>query len=206
MLQTFSIKTAALLAFAGFTFVGCSRKDDPGTVLPSPEANYSRAVVYLDQARPARHDTAYRTSALQVTGQLTATELVMSWRPASKQERLVLRIPRAQMPGDLAGTYRFQALINPGQAPSYSYFVNKMDKPDGGESWVYDSWWLPSTGAVTGAVTLTAYDARQHVLSGQFQLALTGVYDPRARSTDRSRPCDLTLAGTFANVPVTDAQ
>lgn len=207
MSHIFTLKIAALLALAGLAFAGCSREDAPGSIPPSPEASYRRTVAYLDQARPAQHDTTYRSPALQVTSQLSSTECVISLRSASNQERLVFRVPRGQMPADLAGSYRFQAPINPGQAPSYSYGANKPDKPAGGESWVYNSWWLPSTGAVTGAVTLTAYNAKQHVLSGQFQLALTGVYDPRALSTTfASRRCDLTLTGTFTNAPVADTQ
>jgi len=207
MSPTFSLKITAALALAGWACTGCAREDAPGNIPPSPQASYSRAVTYLDQARPARHDTTYRSPALQVSGQLSATDCVILLRPASNQEALVLRIPRAQMPGDLAGSYRFRAPVNPGQVPSYHYQVNMPDKPAGGNAWTYDSWWLPSTGAVTGAVTLTAYDAPHHLLSGQFQLALTGVYDPRARSTESpSRPCDLTLTGTFTNAPVTDTQ
>ncbi|GGG60139.1 hypothetical protein [Hymenobacter glacieicola] len=179
--------------------------DDPGNVPPNPEASYRRTVVYLDQARPARHDTTYQSPILQVASRLSPTEFVLLLHSASRQERLVMSVPRAQMPADLVGSYRFQAPVNRGQAPFYAYGVDKSDRPGGGESWLYDSWWLPSTGAVTGSLTLTAYNTQQHMLSGQFQLALTGVYDPRARSTDSpSRRCDLTLTGTFTNVPVTD--
>ena len=101
------------------------------------------------------------------------------------------------------GSYAFRAPVNPGEAPSYGYRVNKSDDPSGSRAWSYESWWLPSTGAAAGAIDITAYDAKRHLLSGRFRLALTSTYDPRASSTEFStRRCDLTLTGAFANVPV----
>lgn len=197
----FPLKLAALLAASTLALAGCSHDE----ATPSPEASYSRAVTYLDQASPARHDTAYQSPALQIKAELSPKSCAIYLQPATNKESLVLSIPRAQMSAGLIGSYAFRGPVNPSAAPSYGYRVNTSDDPSGSKTWSYENWWLPSTGAVAGAVDLTAYDAKRHLLSGHFRLALTGTYDPRASSNEFStRRCDLTLTGTFANVPVAD--
>lgn len=199
----FPLKPTAVLAIGTLTLASCSRDE----ATPSPEASYSRAVTYLDQASPARHDTAYQQPALQVEARLSPSSLGIFLQPTTKKESLSLNIPRAQMPGGFVGSYAFRAPVNPGQAPSFDYTVNKPDKPLGGDSWAYMSWWLPSTGAAAGEVEITSYDAKRHLLGGRFRLALTSVHDPRALNSEfRPRRCDLTLTGTFANVPVTEVE
>jgi hypothetical protein len=203
MLHAFPWKTTMLLVASALALASCTH--DEVEIKPTPEGSYRRAVVYLDQAKPARHDTVYQSPVLQLSAKRGREGYTIYLLTPNTMEEVGLNIPRAQMPANLVGSYPFRAPISRGQAAYYHYLATKTDKPNGGVATGYDSSWLPSTGAVTGAVNITAYDAKQHVLSGQFQLVLTGVYDPRALRTERiTRRCDLTLEGTFTNVPVTD--
>lgn len=205
MLHSFTLKTTTLLIVSALTLASCAR--DEAEMIPSPAGNYSRTVVYLDQAKPARHDTAYQSPPLHLSAKLSRGSYTIYLVTPTSQDEVGLTIPRALMPATLIGRYPFQAPIKPSQGAYYHYLAQKPDKPAPAsrDAWAYDSSWLPSTGAVTGAVDITAYDAPHHLLSGRFQLALTGVYDPRARSTeDITRRCDLTLTGTFTHVPVVD--
>lgn len=164
-------------------------------------------MVYLDQVQPARHDTTYRSPVLQLSASLNRAQCNLLFFTPTNQDRLGLAIPRTLLPATLRGRYPFRAPIPVGQGAYYRYIAQKPDKAAlaSRDAWTYDSSWLPSTGAVTGAIEITAYDAQHHLLSGRFELALTGVYDPRAQSRVLiSRRCDLTLTGTFTNVPVTE--
>lgn len=201
MATPFLSKSVLALAGGALALAGCSRDE----AIPSPEASYSRTVVYLDQAKPARHDTTYQAPALQATAKLDAKSCVVFLQAATGKAGLAFGIPRAQLTPGFVGSYAFRAPINPSQGPNYRYWVNAANDPSGSNSWVYESWWLTSTGAATGTLDITAYDTKRQLLSGRFKLALTGTYDPRASSTEFStRRCDLTLAGTFANVLVAD--
>lgn len=198
----FPLKTSTLLVAGAFAVASCAR--DEAEIIPAPEGSYSRAVVYLDQATPARHDTAYQSPRLQLSAKLSRGSYTIFLVSPTSQDEVGLTIPRALMPATLVGRYPFQV---PSQGARYNYLAQKPDKPAPAsrDAWAYDSSWLPSTGAVTGAVDITAYDAQHHLLSGRFQLALTGVYDPRALSTELiTRRCNLTLTGTFTHVPVVD--
>lgn len=186
-----------LLVVSALALASCSH--DEAEIRPTPEGSYSRAVVYLDQAKPARHDTVYQTSVLQLSARRSRGNYkIFLVNPTSKDE-VGFSIPRAQMP---IGRYPFYV---PSQGTRYSYLAQKPDKPAPAstDAWAYDSSSLPSTGTVSGAVEITAYDDQHHVLSGRFLLALTNVNDPRALKSI-TRRCDLTLEGTFTNVPVTD--
>ncbi|RZJ93146.1 MAG: hypothetical protein EOO60_05695 [Hymenobacter sp.] len=202
MLHTFPLKTTTLLVASALALASCAR--DEADIRPTPEGSYSRAVVYLDQAQPARHDTVYQSAHLQLSAKLNQGRCVIFLVNPTSLDEVGFDIPRAQMPATLVGRYPFYV---PSQGARYSYLAQMPDKPAPAsrDAWGYDSSWLPSTGAVSGAVDITAYDAQHHVLSGRFVLALTGVYDPRALSGQyKTRRCDLTLTGTFTNVPVTD--
>lgn len=205
MLHAFPLKTTTLLVAGALALASCSH--DEADIRPTPEGSYSRAVVYLDQAKPARHDTAYQSPVLHLSAKLSRGSYTIYLVTPTSQDEVGLTIPRALMPATLVGRYAFQAPIKPSQGAYYHYLAQKPDKPAPAsrDAWAYDSSWLPSTGAVTGAVDITAYDAQHQLLSGRFQLALTGVYDPRALSTEYiTRRCDLTLTGTFTNVPVAE--
>lgn len=138
-------------------------------------------------------------SAEQTAGYLTVQLRLKGLRA----EGLSFRVARAQLTAAMVGTYGYKTKLDRTPPTDFTYTVQPSDYVAAGSNtlWAYwDYQYVP-----TGAFTFTAYDAPRRLLSGRFAATWPNVHDPLAASTVYPpRWGDITLDGTFVNVPIQD--
>ncbi|RSK43750.1 hypothetical protein [Hymenobacter rigui] len=194
--------TLSLLMGLTLAFTASCSKDDQELPAPAPEPTmtYSRAIVYQDNGQ--HRDTTFQAAQLKAFVTQTAQSLTVGVQPATTTEGISFELDRTKLPAALAGTYTLQTLRDKTLDAASSYYYD-LPESLGGGTVIYPS----SMQHVTGSFVISGYDAKRQLLSGTYTATLTGASDPTvAYSTFPKRKCDITVSGTFANIPVRSVQ
>lgn len=191
---TLSLLLGLTLAFTA----GCDKDDREETPepLPEPTVTYSRSMVYHDNGQ--HRDTTFQAS--QVKGYVTQTAqgLSVGAEPIAGTEGIGFALNRTKLPATLTGTYTLKTLRDQTLDADVTYYYD-LPESRGGGTILYPS----SMQHVTGSLTISSYDAKRQLLSGTYTATLTGANDPTvAYSTFPKRKCDITVTGTFADMPL----
>lgn len=176
---------------------GCS-KDDQETPEPTPEPtmSYSRSIIYQDNGQ--RRDTTFQVAQLKGYATQMAKSLSVGVEPITGTEGIGFGLDRTKLSAALTGAYTLQTLRDRTLDAEVSYYYDLPESLGGGTT-IYPS----SMQNVTGSFVISSYDARRQLLSGTYTATLTGASDPTVPyMTFPKRRCDITVAGTFANIPV----
>jgi len=190
---------AALLALATCLATSCSEKATPEPELtPEPTATVTRTIAYRDAAQPVRRDTVFQQTALTPTAELSGSTLFVSLRTKPNREGFLFALNRSRLPASLVGTYSYQSRQDVA-APTNLHYYAFLPGSDGSQGWSFGS--LVNT--PTGALVITAYDAKRQLLSGTFTVGISDASDPfEEDDAPTSRRCAIALNGTFANLAV----
>ncbi|MBC6991926.1 hypothetical protein [Hymenobacter sp. BT491] len=194
---TLSLLLGLTLAFTA----GCD-KDDRETPepLPEPAVTYSRTIVYQDNGQ--HRDTTFQAPQLKGFVTQTAESLAVGVEPTTNTEGIGFELDRTKLSATLTGTYTLKTLRDRTLDADVSYYYD-LPESLGGGTVIYPS----SMQHVTGSFAISSYDAKRQLLSGTYTATLTGASDPHvAYSTFPKRRCDITVTGTFTNVPVRPVQ
>ncbi|MET4107280.1 hypothetical protein [Hymenobacter sp. UYP22] len=198
---TLSLLLGLTLAFTA----GCS-KDDQELPAPTPEAvpepsiTYSRAIVYQDNGQ--RRDTTFQAAQLVASATQSTHSLSVGVAPATTAEGIRFTLDRTKLPATFSGTYTLQTLRDRTLDAETRFYYDLPERLGGGTV-IYPS----GMQHVTGNFVISGYDAKRQLLSGTYTTTLTGANDPTvAYSTFPKRKCDITVSGTFANIPVRAGQ
>ncbi|TGE09481.1 hypothetical protein [Hymenobacter fodinae] len=191
---TLSLLLGLALAFTA----GCDKDDREETPEPMPEpaVTYSRSIVYQDNGQ--HRDTTFQAPQLKGSVAQTAQSLSVGVGPTTGTEGMGFALDRAKLPATLTGTYTLKTLRDRTLDADVTYYYD-LPESRGGGTILYPS----SMQHVSGSFTISSYDAKRQLLSGTYTATLTESNDPTvAYSTFPKRKCDITITGTFANVPL----
>jgi hypothetical protein len=95
------------------------------------------------------------------------------------------------------GTYGLQSFSDPQAGEAKVSFIHYTSDSGGN---IFDS----QFNTLTGSYQITAYDASHQLISGRYDLVIKEASDPYAPAEERFNPkkIDITISGTFKNVPV----
>ncbi|SNC76633.1 hypothetical protein SAMN06265337_3485 [Hymenobacter gelipurpurascens] len=191
--------TLSLLLGLTLTFTaGCDKDDREDTPEPLPEASatYSRSIVYQDNGQ--RRDTTFQAKQLEEFVSQTTQSLVVGVQPTTTTEGINFTFDRTKLPAALTGTYTLKTLRDRALDADLTYYYD-LPESRGGGTILYFS----SIQHISGSFSISSYDAKRQLLSGTYTATLTGASDPTvAYSTFPKRACNITVTGTFANVPL----
>ncbi|RPD49433.1 hypothetical protein DNI29_01110 [Hymenobacter sediminis] len=195
---TLSLLLGLTLAFTA----GCDKDDREETPepLPEPTVTYSRSIVYQDNGQ--HQDTTFQAPQLKGNVTQTAQSLSVSVEPTTRTEGIGFALDRTKLAAALTGTYTLKTLRDQTLNADVRYYYDQPESLGGGTILYFSS-----LQHVTGSFTISSYDAKRQLLSGTYTATLTGASDPTvAYSTFPKRKCDITVTGTFANVPLKQAE
>jgi hypothetical protein len=178
--------------------------EDPAPeVLPEATSLLNRSIYYLETG--ARLDTTFQTKAVRAFAAQSTKELKVGVSALPSSEGINFTFDRTQLTPDLVGTYPLKTITTVNGAPTNAAFVSyfyDLRPTNGTGTYLY----LSSTAKVSGTFTITAYDVRRKLLSGQYEAVFTRTKDPNSpvRDTDSWYKCDITVKGSFDNVPLTE--
>ncbi|GAB3299345.1 hypothetical protein [Hymenobacter tenuis] len=190
--------TLSLLLALTLVFTASCNTDREDTPEPTPELaiTYSRSIVYQDNGQ--RRDTTFQAKQLKAYATLSAQSLVVGVQPITTTEGIGFILERSTVPASLTKVYTLQTLSNRTLDADVTYF---QDLPEslGGATIMYFS----SMQHITGNLTISRYDATRQLVSGTYSATLTGSNDPViSYITFPKRKCDITITGSFTNVPL----
>lgn len=164
--------------------------------------------------------TAYATSTLPVTsqtkalvadkptGQLRTDKLTLVLPVLDGGNRLNSQVefvlPAGQQRAHLVGTYQLASQPNAAQGEALLTYARPSN-----DNTLRGNYFSSNANAVAGTLTITYYDAGNHIISGNYQAQLPGVKDPfvyvaTGYPRDERRVGDLQLSGTFVEVLLTE--
>ncbi|TGD77812.1 hypothetical protein [Hymenobacter wooponensis] len=191
---TLSLLLGLTLAFTA----GCDKDDREQTPepLPEPAVTYSRSIIYQDNGQ--HRDTTFQAKQLEAYVTQSAQSLSVGVQPATTTEGINFALDRTKLPATLTGSYTLRTIGNRTLDADVNYYYD-LPESRGGGTVIYPS----SMQYVTGSFAISSYDAKRQLLSGTYTATLTGASDPTvAYSTFPKRKCDITVTGTFTNVPL----
>jgi hypothetical protein len=196
--------TLSLLLGLTLAFTACDKDDRENTPEPTPETSvtYSRSIEYEDNGQ--HRDTTFQAPQLKGFVTQTAEGLSVGTDLATGTEGIGFELNRLKLPATLTGTYTLKTLRDRTLEADVIYYY-KLPESRGGGTILYPS----SMQHVTGNLVISRYDAKRQLLSGTYTatLTLTGASDPTvAYGTFPKRSCDITVTGTFSNVPLRQVQ
>ncbi|GGG38773.1 hypothetical protein [Hymenobacter glacieicola] len=191
---TLSLLLGLTLAFTA----GCDKDDREETPepLPEPTVTYSRSIVYQDNGQ--HRDTTFQAPQLKGSVTQNAQSLSVSVEPITRTEGIGFALDRTKLAAALTGTYTLKTLRDQTLNVDVRYYYEQSESLGGGTILYFSN-----MQHVTGSFTISSYDAKRQLLSGTYTATLTGSSDPTvAYGTFPKRKCDITVTGTFANVPL----
>ena len=189
---------AALLALAAGFATSCSSDKATPEPTPEPTATVTRAIAYLDAARPARRDTVFQQAALTPTAELSGSTLFVNLRTKPNREGFLFALNRSRIAATLVGTYSYQSRQST-TAPTNLHYYAFLPGSDGSQGWSFGS----LVNVPTGTIVITAYDAKRQLLSGTFTAGISDASDPfEVDNAPTSRRCAIALSGTFTNLAI----
>lgn len=192
---------ALFVALLTFVFSACNDKNTPDPANPAQEQTLSRAFTYPNDLRL---EAAYEADTIKAEVSHTREEFhfysgvkPVGGKSAAGNDHINFVVAAAQLKQGFVGTYALKSFTTPqaGEAKvSYVHYTSE----NGGN--VFDS----QFNTLSGSFEITAYDARNKLVSGQYQLTIREVSDPYAPVAERFNPKKIAIAmsGTFKNVPV----
>lgn len=195
------MKHTLTLLLLGFTLAftaGCDKDDREETPEPTPEPamTYSRSIVYHDNGQ--HRDTTFQAQQLEAYANQDAQQLAIGVHPATTTEGVGFVLDRAKLPTSLTGTYTLKTLRDRTRDADVTYYYDLPESLGGGTILYFSN-----MQHLTGNLTITRYDAKRHLLSGTYTTTLEGSNDPVVQySTFPKRKCDITITGTFTNIPL----
>ncbi|UPL48930.1 hypothetical protein [Hymenobacter sublimis] len=193
-----SLLLSLTLAFTA----GCDKDDREETPesIPEPTVTYSRSIVFQDNGQ--HRDTTFQAPQLKGNVTQTTQSLSVSVEPITRTEGIGFALDRTKLAAALTGTYTLKTLRDQTLHADVRYYYDQPESLGGGTILYFSS-----MQHVTGSFTISSYDAKRQLLSGTYTATLTGSGDPTvAYSTFPKRKCDITITGTFANVPLKQAE
>lgn len=195
---TLSLFLGATLLFA----TGCDKDDreEMPEPLPAPSVTYSRSIVYQDNGQ--HRDTTFQAPQLKGYVTQAAQSLAVGVEPTTGTEGIGFTLDRTKLPATLTGTYTLKSLRDRTLDADVTYYYD-LPESRGGGTIIYPS----SMQYVTGSFAINSYDAKRQLLSGTYTATLTGASDPTAAyMTFPKRKCDITVTGTFTNMPLKNVE
>jgi hypothetical protein len=178
------------LALALMTACSSRQADSAPAPDPTPSFVYSSEFTNFDPLHPDRK-TTYTTS--QISANATATTTRLQVHVGVAGEDLYLDLPLAALTTQWVGTYALRCPQRPADpvAVTYCYY------PTSRSAVTYEFATIYMRQPLAGSLTITAYDARQHLLSGYFAVNAWQQLDPQQVAVYVS---DFTLTGAFSQV------
>jgi hypothetical protein len=195
------MKTNATLAcFLGTSLLlatGCKEDlEDQPEPLPESSATYSRSIVYDDNEQ--HRDTTFQAQHLKMYASQNAESLTIGVHPATSTEGISFTLDRDKLPAALTGTYTLKTLRDGTLDANVAYYYD-LPASLGGGTILYAS----NVQHITGSLTITGYDAKRQLLDGTYTTTLEDSSDPTVKySTFPKWECNITISGTFTNVPL----
>ncbi|TGE27711.1 hypothetical protein [Hymenobacter metallicola] len=179
---------------------GCDKEDEQDPTpepLPEPTVVYNRSIVYADNGQ--RRDTVFQAKQVVATSIQNKTDFYVRVAPATSSETVSFILDRTKIKASLVGSYTLKNMKNfDVQDADVTYSYRLAENLGGGTVLFF------SKGQnLTGNLIITAYDAKRQLLSGSYDVIMPGNYDPTvAYSSFPKRRCDITLRGSFTNIPL----
>jgi hypothetical protein len=196
---------ATFLLLAVLFTTGCDKPkaEDPAPeVLPETTSVLHRSLYYRETS--TRFDTTFQANTVRAYAAQDARELTIGIGPPTNTEGINFTFERSQLPSTLVGTYSLKTAGafttgTPTNAAFARYYYD-LRPAMGTGTYLY----LSSTTKVDGTFTITHYDAKRKLLSGEYIAVFSRVNDPNSRPSDTNAwfKCDITLTGSFENVLV----
>ncbi|MGV3639950.1 MAG: hypothetical protein ACO1NZ_05475 [Adhaeribacter sp.] len=182
-------------------FSACDDKNTPDPAAPAQEQTLNRSFTYPDDARL---EAAYQADTIKVQVVHTEQEFhfytgvkPVGGKSAAGNDHINFVVPAAQVKQGFVGAYSLKSFTTPQAGDAKVSYIHYTSENGGN---VFDS----QFNTLAGSFEITAYDARNKLVSGQYQLTIREVSDPYAPVAERFNPKKITIAmsGTFKNVPV----
>jgi hypothetical protein len=176
----------------------CTKTTDPQpgpSVAPAPAHNELERVLYYP-ASAISAGVSYAPADVNASGRL-ATELLLSFSSARGQDAITFTLPVARLTADLVGSYALQSQPTPAAGIAQVAYTLTLT---GSATSLSGRLYLSNANRLEGQVVLTAYDPHRRLLSGTYTVKLNDIDDPY--SSTPSQRCNLTLQGSFANLPL----
>lgn len=192
--NTLSLLLGLTLAFTA----GCNKDDREETPEPrsEPAVNYSRSIVYHDNG--PRRDTTFQVQQLEAYANQDAQNLAIGVHPAATTEGIGFVLNRVKLSATLTGTYTLNTLRDRTRDADVTYYYDLPESLGGGTILYFNN-----AQHLTGNLTITGYDTKRQLLNGTYTTTLEGASDPTVPyTTFPKRKCDITITGTFTNIPL----
>jgi hypothetical protein len=141
---------------------------------------------------------SYTQQSMRLTGKLDATALLLGFNVPEGSDFIGFSIPVSALSASLPGSYRLQdPQHSAGAVVETRYTYTILNASGTFKSRLFFS----NANAMVGKVVITAYDSQRRLLTGSFEMAMDGVYDPRD-SAPAPTPslCNVKVTGTFENL------
>ncbi|MBC5991789.1 hypothetical protein [Pontibacter cellulosilyticus] len=183
-------------------FTACDSDSDREAeeVAPAAVATMRSVIAYAYNEPQSAEFSEYSGMSVISHASLDTERLVASFIIPSHigRDAIAFSINKPQVAAGYVGTYALKSLPDPATGAvdvRYSY------RKDGNTYSVY----LSSSSTMEGHFTITAYDAKHKLISGNYEMKMRRAFDPKASevSLENTRRCDITIQGTFTNVKIT---
>lgn len=189
------LRYSLLATVFALSLSACSTASDPQPEL-TPSAHYEMNRVLYYPANATSAGVSYAPAEVKAAGQL-ATELRLSFGADRGEDDITFTLPATQLTPNVVGSYSLQSRTAPGAGSTHVAYTFTVNRSAGGTS---GRLYLSTANRVEGQLVLTNYDGRRRLLSGTYTLRLPDIADPY--STVASEKCNLTLQGSFENLPL----
>ncbi|QIX61212.1 hypothetical protein FY528_03195 [Hymenobacter lutimineralis] len=199
------MKTTARFVLAATLLLGVaacdSKENDPQPEAPAPAATFTMGSSIYYPSPNVIAAISYPSGDVQHQAILNDELLYVHFDAKEGRDAVNFTIERSQLTAAIIGTYTLKSMPNTESgAADVRYVYYRENKPGSISGSIYDS----NNSHMGGQLTVTAYDAKRHLLSGSYEMRMENITDPTDASwdpTDKER-CNLTLWGTFSNLPI----
>ncbi|RTQ48492.1 hypothetical protein EJV47_16100 [Hymenobacter gummosus] len=198
-----TLRLALLAASLLVSLASCdskSKSEDPQPEAPAVARNQMDRMFYYPVSLTSA-GISYAPADVKATGRLTTDQLLLSFGPEAGQDAVDFVLPVARLTAGLTGTYALQSLPTPATGVvqvAYTFTTSRTGSGTSGRLF------LSNANYMDGQVVITAYDQRRRLLSGNYTVRMNDISDPysTAMSSPPAARCNLTLNGSFENLPL----
>lgn len=181
-------------------FTACDSEQEEAQPVPLPEAEMSRTFFYVYEEPQSAEGNSYSDMGVETYASLDTEGLNVTFGAVPRfadTDVIHFQIAKPQLTGNYVGTYTLKSLpdTNIGAADVlYTY------RRTGNSSAMLAS----SFSTMDGNFTITAYNAKNKLISGTYEVKLEAAIDPKRYDITEPniRRCDITIKGTFTNVRI----
>ncbi|MCR5888497.1 hypothetical protein LRS06_12110 [Hymenobacter sp. J193] len=178
-----------------------SHENEPEPEVHAPVATFTMGSSIHYPAPNVTTAISYPSGYVQHQAILNDELLYVHFDAKEGRDAVNFTVERSQLNASIVGTYSLKSMPNPeAGAAEVRYVYYRENKPGNISASIYDS----NNSGMSGQLTVTAYDAKRHLLSGSYELRMKNISDPNDTSwdpTDKER-CDLTLWGSFTDLSI----